>query len=187
MSELMYLLSPQERRGAGAGGAGTPGWGPARAPTRPGSRRPPGPPGTPGRAGRGRASPGSRAAVVCGRGRPWRECARRPPAAPPCNTKSRFSYRLRVLHSRVADPVHFRPDPDPANQNFETGSRILLALTKNQLKHQIFFHVKHISSDIWMMIIFTWKNGKIHLKMCKTSSFKIFFHCSCNFTLPKYR
>ena len=23
---------------------------------------------------------------------------------------------------RVADPVHFRPDPDPANQNFKIGS-----------------------------------------------------------------
>jgi len=25
---------------------------------------------------------------------------------------------------RVADPVHFWPDPDPANQNFKTGFRI---------------------------------------------------------------
>ena len=34
---------------------------------------------------------------------------------------------------RDADPVHFRPDPapDPANQNFKTGSRILLALKKS--------------------------------------------------------
>ena len=33
---------------------------------------------------------------------------------------------------RVAETVHFRPDPDPANQNFKigsgSGSRILLAL-----------------------------------------------------------
>jgi len=24
-------------------------------------------------------------------------------------------------HLRVEDPVHFRPDPDPANQNLKTG------------------------------------------------------------------
>ena len=47
---------------------------------------------------------------------------------------------------RVADPVHFRPDP--TNQNFENWIRILLALTKNQFKHFNFFHSKHISSDI---------------------------------------
>jgi len=28
-----------------------------------------------------------------------------------------------------------------------------------------------------MMIIFNWKNGKIHLKICETSIFKIFFPC----------
>ena len=38
-----------------------------------------------------------------------------------------------------------------------------------------------------MMIVFIWKNGKIHLKMCKTSIFKILFPCFYNFTLPKYR
>ena len=38
-----------------------------------------------------------------------------------------------------------------------------------------------------MMIIFIWKNGKIHLKMCKTSIFTIFFPCLYNFTLLKYR
>ena len=34
---------------------------------------------------------------------------------------------------RVADPVHFRPDPDPdpANQNFKTGSRIRILLKKS--------------------------------------------------------
>ena len=50
-----------------------------------------------------------------------------------------------------------------------------------------FFHIKRISSDIWMMIIFIWQNGKIRLKMCKSSNFKIFFPCLYNFTLPKYR
>ena len=36
---------------------------------------------------------------------------------------------------RVADPVYFRPDPDPENQNFKNRIRILLALTKNQFNH----------------------------------------------------
>ena len=38
---------------------------------------------------------------------------------------------------RVADPVHFRPDPapDPANQTFKIGSGS-------------YWHIKHISSDI---------------------------------------
>jgi len=35
--------------------------------------------------------------------------------------------------SRVADPVHFRPDPE--NPNFENRIRILLALIHNQFKH----------------------------------------------------
>ena len=58
---------------------------------------------------------------------------------------------------RVADPAHFRPDPNTAIQNFTDRIRILLVLTKNQFKHNIFFHINHISSDIWMMIIFIWK------------------------------
>jgi len=32
--------------------------------------------------------------------------------------------------ARVADPFHFRPDPDPANQNFKTRSRIWILLKK---------------------------------------------------------
>ena len=55
---------------------------------------------------------------------------------------------LKLQAPRVADPVHFRPDPDPANQNFKFQIRILLALTKNQFKLLNFFHIKHISSDI---------------------------------------
>ena len=43
---------------------------------------------------------------------------------------------------RVADPVHFRPDPDPdqdpANQNFKIGSRILLALKESIQTSNIF-------------------------------------------------
>ena len=84
------------------------------------------------------------------------------------------------VSSRVADPVHFRPDP----ANPDPGSYGHL---KNQFKHQNLFHIKHISSDIWMMIIFIWKSGKIHRKMCKTSIFKIFFPCLYNLRLPKCR
>ena len=52
---------------------------------------------------------------------------------------------------RVADPVHFRPDPDPANQNFKSGSgsriRILLFYKKNTFfLSRIFF--------AWFMTIF---------------------------------
>jgi len=54
-----------------------------------------------------------------------------------------------MLH-RVADPVHFgpdpAPDPDPAKQNFKagSGSRILLAIkesiqTSNFFSHQTYF------------------------------------------------
>ena len=43
--------------------------------------------------------------------------------------------RLTALLFRVADPVHFRPDPDPAAQDLKSLIRILLALTKNQFKH----------------------------------------------------
>ena len=61
--------------------------------------------------------------------------------------------RLRVLQIRI-----LKLDPDP-------GSYWHL---KNQFNHLNFFPIKHISSDIWMMIIFNWKNWKIHLNMCKT-------------------
>ena len=92
-----------------------------------------------------------------------------------------------ILIFRVADPVHFWLDPDPANQNLENRIRILLALTKNQFKHLNLLNINHISSDIWMIIIFIWKNGTIYQKMCKTSILEIFFPCFYNFTLPKYR
>jgi len=39
------------------------------------------------------------------------------------------------IFNRVADPFHFRPDPDPANQNFQTGSRILLKKTHFPVLH----------------------------------------------------
>ncbi len=55
---------------------------------------------------------------------------------------------------RVADPVHFRPDPapdsDPAKKNFKNRIliRILLALTKNQFTHLNFFRNFSCSSEI---------------------------------------
>ena len=80
-------------------------------------------------------------------------------------------YGIGNIHTyiitRVADLVHFRPDP--ANQNFKNRIRILLALTKNQFNHVNFCHMYQISSDISM--IFNLKIGKIHLKMCKSSIF----------------
>ena len=46
---------------------------------------------------------------------------------------------------------------DPANLNFK--NRILLALTKNQLKHRHFFHINQIrTSDIFMLILFYLKS-----------------------------
>ena len=46
----------------------------------------------------------------------------------------------RYLGTRVADPVHFRPDPDLANQNFKigSGSRTLLALKESIQTSNIF-------------------------------------------------
>ncbi len=46
-----------------------------------------------------------------------------------CGVDSKYYLQqLNFLIIRVADPVHFQPDPapdpDPANQNFKTGSRI---------------------------------------------------------------
>ena len=56
--------------------------------------------------------------------------------------------RALLVAARVADPVLFRPDPEPAYQNFKPRIRILLALTKNQFNHLNFFHINHMSSDI---------------------------------------
>ena len=65
---------------------------------------------------------------------------------------------------RVADPVHFRPDPDPANWNFKNRIRILLPLTKNQFKHQLFSHQSdffwYLNDDYFFLKKgkkFTWK------------------------------
>jgi len=71
-----------------------------------------------------------------------------PPADLSCQYCSKSKYLTVPLH-RVADPVHIRPDPDPANQNFKigSGSRILLAL-KESIQTSKFVHIKHISSDI---------------------------------------
>jgi len=42
---------------------------------------------------------------------------------------------------RVADLVHFMPDPDSANQNFSNRIRILLALTKINSNIYIFSYL----------------------------------------------
>ena len=39
-----------------------------------------------------------------------------------------FVLNMLLVTCRVADPVHFRPDPDPVNQNFKTGSQIWILL-----------------------------------------------------------
>ena len=54
-----------------------------------------------------------------------------------------------IFMVRVADPVHFRPDPGPANQNFKnpdpdpTGTYQESIQTSN-----FFYHINQISSDI---------------------------------------
>ena len=80
-------------------------------------------------------------------------------------------------HCRVADPFHFRPDPDPANQNFKNRIRILLALTKNQFKNLKFFsHQTYV-----FLLIFEWwlflseKVEKFIWKCVKPLFLKYFF------------
>jgi len=84
-----------------------------------------------------------------------------------------WSVFVRMI-ARVADPVLFWPDPapDPANQNFKIGcgSRILPALkesiqTSKFFSHQTYFFL-YLNDDYFFL-----KNGKSHLKMCKTSIF----------------
>ena len=79
-----------------------------------------------------------------------------------------LKYRFLHVLGRVADPVHFWPNPDPATQNFKHRIRIpiliLLLLTKNQFKHLSFFHINQISSDIFMLIFSTWKKEKFTWK-----------------------
>ena len=76
----------------------------------------------------------------------------------------------------VVDPVHYRPDPDPANQNLKTGSVSFLHSPRIISNISFFFsHVKQIFSDIFMcryVDFFTRKNGKNHLKIWKKLHFK---------------
>ena len=96
------------------------------------------------------------------------------------------STKLNGIVARVADRVHFRPDPDPANQNVKirSGSRILLGLKESIQTSKFFSHQTYFFWFFWMMINFIWKNGKIHLKMCQTSIKKnvlvyATLHCQC--------
>ena len=68
--------------------------------------------------------------------------------------------QIRILQIRI-----LKLDPDP-------GSYWHL---KNQFKHQNFFHIQHISSDNWMMIIFIWKMEKFTWKCVKALFLKYFF------------
>ena len=65
---------------------------------------------------------------------------------------------------RVADPVHFRPDPFPANQNFKKWIRILLEIKYNQFKHHFFsswqsdfFRYFYVDFFTLKIKTFTWK------------------------------
>ena len=68
-----------------------------------------------------------------------------------CGLRMRIRFRIysgvcnKTHVPRVADPVHFRPDPnpDPANQNFKIRIRILLAL----ISINLFSHINQISSN----------------------------------------
>ena len=63
--------------------------------------------------------------------------------------------------SRVADPVHFRPDPYPANQKFLNRIRILPGINR-------------FSSDIFILFFFTLTNLKIYLNIWKARFLKSF-------------
>jgi len=53
-------------------------------------------------------------------------------------------YCRYVIAGLLADPVHFRPDPDPANQTFENRIRIP-DLNGTSQEHQIcFLHITHL-------------------------------------------
>ena len=52
---------------------------------------------------------------------------------------STFSYAAKIISTQTRVAVHFWPDP--ANKNFKNRIQILLALTKNQFKHQQFVFI----------------------------------------------
>ena len=83
-----------------------------------------------------------------------------------------------TLSCRVADPVHFQPDPDPVYQNFKIRFRILLALTKNQFKHLIYF-ISIRFLQVFKCWFFYLK--KFSCKCVHKSCFDI-FPCLYNFT-----
>ena len=75
--------------------------------------------------------------------------------------------------SRVADPVHFRPDPE--NPNFENRIRILLALIHNQFKHVKFFFISIRFLHIFLCLLFLSKRiEKISRKFEKAKNFTNF-------------
>ena len=90
---------------------------------------------------------------------------------------------------RVADPVHYRPDPapDPVNQNFKTGSRILLSLKESIQTSKFFSHQTYFFWYFEWWLFLSEKMEKFTWKCVKPRFCKIFFPCLYNFTLPKYR
>jgi len=67
-------------------------------------------------------------------------------------------FTVPLRQGRVVDPVHFRPDPDPANKNLINRILILLALIKNEFKylnHVILIRFNHIFN----LLIFYFKIG----------------------------
>ena len=105
--------------------------------------------------------------------------------------QKKFNCRGWNLMGRVADPIHFRQDPDPSNQNFKNRIRILLALIKNQFKHLKKF--ASYQSDFFKyflcMLFFylkKWKNSHEYLK--KLPFFILsFFIQLCRARVPRFR
>ena len=61
-------------------------------------------------------------------------------------------WMARTLEGRVANPVHFWPDPDPANQNFKNRIRIPdpTGTYQNSIETSIFFS-SHQSDFFWYL------------------------------------
>ena len=117
---------------------------------------------------------------------PWRRLSSTPRLPTPAPLRW---VKHQLEPSRVAvlaDPVHFLPDPDPANYLFKTGSRILLAL-KESIPTSNFFCTSNIFLLIfeWWIFLsekmekFTWKCVK---PLCWTYFFLVYTTLHCQST-----
>ena len=70
---------------------------------------------------------------------------------------------INIKIARVADPVHFRPDPDPANQNFKPDPGSGSCFKKKHI-----FHVPHI-----FCMVSDNKIKKCHLKCPHLETFVV--------------